>query len=177
MGTPAADPVNAIELIPAAPHQQPILDNLLQLYAHDFSEFHPVELDEDARFHYNDLPLYFADADRHPILFRIRGQWAGFALIKKCPSVSADSTVWDIAEFFVLRRYRSQGVGTHAAHEVWRHFAGPWQIRVMEANVSALRFWARAIGGFFGQPVSASRFEKAGDLWSLFSFTIPGDKS
>ena len=47
-----------IELIPAAPDQEPVLANLLELYSHDFSEFHEIELGADGRFGYPSLPLY-----------------------------------------------------------------------------------------------------------------------
>jgi len=39
-----------IEVIPVAPEEQPIVANLLELYAHDFSEFHPVEIGADGKF-------------------------------------------------------------------------------------------------------------------------------
>src|SRR5271155_1151437 len=49
---------SALEVIRAAPDQAPILANLLELYAHDFSEFHDIDLGEDGRFGYRSLPLY-----------------------------------------------------------------------------------------------------------------------
>ena len=50
-----------VELVSAARDQWPIVTNLLQLYAHDFSEFHEVDLAEDGRFVYTELPLYWSD--------------------------------------------------------------------------------------------------------------------
>lgn len=47
MTTDAEKPAAHIELIFATPEQQPILANLLELYIHDFSEFHDVELEPD----------------------------------------------------------------------------------------------------------------------------------
>ncbi len=58
MTTDAARPSAQIELIPATLEQQPLLANLLELYIHDFSEFHDVELGPDGRFGYRNLPLY-----------------------------------------------------------------------------------------------------------------------
>jgi hypothetical protein len=45
----AQKPFAHIEVIPAAPEQAPILANLLELYAHDFSEFHDVVIGADGR--------------------------------------------------------------------------------------------------------------------------------
>jgi hypothetical protein len=49
-----------------SPHQRMnrIVANLLELYAHDFSEFHPLELGADGRFGYRHLPLYRSERDR-----------------------------------------------------------------------------------------------------------------
>ena len=158
-----------IEVIPATADQMPIVANLLQLYAHDFSEFHDVELGPDGRFDYVALPLYWCDPDRHPFLVRMDGNLAGFVLVKK------ESNLWDIAEFFVLRGYRRRGIGTAIAHAVFRRFPGPWEVRVMQANRSALPFWERAISEFTGRPIQAILFEKDGKSWKLFSFdSTPG---
>ncbi len=159
-----------LEVIPAGPEQEPILANLLELYAHDFSEFHNIEIGEDARFGYRSLPLYWSELDRHPFLLKIEGKLAGLALVKRGSEVSGNDAVWDMAEFFVLRGCRRRGIGTRAAHEVWRRFPGTWEVRVMQANVSAHRFWAGAISIFTGEVIHPAHVEKAGACWTIFSF-------
>jgi predicted acetyltransferase len=37
---------------------------------------------------------------------------AGFVLVKRGSEVSGDQDVWDMAEFFVMREFRRQGIGT-----------------------------------------------------------------
>ena len=113
-----------LEVIAAGPEQMPILANLLELYAHDFSEFRNLEIGEDGRFGYRALPLYWSEPDRHPFLLKMAGKLAGLVLVKKGSQVSGDHAVWDMAEFFVLRGCRRRGNGTRAAHEVWRRFPG-----------------------------------------------------
>jgi len=86
-------------VIPAAPEQEPILANLLELYAHDFSEFRNLDIGEDGRFGYPSLPLYWSDPDRHPFLLRVEGKWAGLVFVKKGSEVSGNfgkDAVWDI---------------------------------------------------------------------------------
>jgi hypothetical protein len=46
-----------VEIIPALEEQEPILANLLELYAHDFSEFIDLKLGADGRFGYKHLPI------------------------------------------------------------------------------------------------------------------------
>ena len=158
-----------IEIIPAAPEQESIVANLLELYAHDFSEFHHIELGADGRFGYRQLALYWSDPDRSPFLVRVNGELAGLVLVKRS-EVSGDETVWDMAEFFVVRGYRRRGIGTEIAHEVWRRFPGIWEVRVMESNHSARLFWERAIQAFTGETPQPIRVEKGGELWNVFSF-------
>ncbi|MGD0436124.1 MAG: hypothetical protein ABSB86_06650 [Bryobacteraceae bacterium] len=71
-----------LEVILASPEQAPILANLLELYAHDFSEFHPLDLGENGRFGYRSLPLYWSEPGRHPFLIRLGGKLAGVVLVK-----------------------------------------------------------------------------------------------
>jgi len=159
-----------IEVIPASPNQESILANLLELYAHDFSEFHNVELGADGRFGYKHLSLYWCEPHRHPFLVRMDGKLGGFVLVKRGSEISSDDTVWDMAEFFILRGYRRRGMGTQTAHEVWQRFSGLWEVRVMESNNSAHQFWARAIAAFVGETIHSVLVEKHGRRWRVFSF-------
>jgi predicted acetyltransferase len=159
-----------IKVIPAAPDQAPILANLLELYAHDFSEFHDLDLREDGRFGYRDLPLYWLEPNRHPFLVRVDDELAGFVLVRKGSGISGNAAVWDMAEFFVVRGYRRRGIGTEIAHEVWRQFPGRWEVRVMQSNHLALHFWERAIAVFAGEVMQSVCVEKGGQSWHLFSF-------
>jgi predicted acetyltransferase len=163
-------PLLHIEVLPAAPEQEPILANLLELYAHDFSEFSEVELGADGRFGYKSLPLYWIERDRHPFLVRIDGKLAGFVLVKRGSEVSGDGNIWDMAEFFIARGYRRRGIGMKVAHEVWRRFPGRWEVRVMESNTKAKEFWEFAIASFIGEANRSIRVEKGEKRWHLFSF-------
>jgi predicted acetyltransferase len=163
-----------VEVIPATSEQQPILANLLELYAHDFSEFHDVELNADGRFSYPKLPLYWLEPNRHPFLVMADRKLAGLVLVKKGSEFSGDDAVWDVAEFFVVRRYRRRGIGTEIAHKIWSRFPGRWEVRVMESNQTADRFWERAIAEFAGEPIPSARIEKEGEFWRLFSFNSAG---
>ena len=194
-------PASRIELIPAALEQQPVLANLLELYAHDFSEFHDIELGTNGRFGYARLPLYWSEPGRHPFLVKADGKLAGLVLVKSAQAarpgavrqrnwrfrmpgtrpvvreflergseISGNETVWDMAEFFVLRRYRRLGIGTEIAHQVWKRFPGAWEIRVLLSNRPAHRFWERAISRFTGETIRSVPIERRGEKWRLFSF-------
>jgi predicted acetyltransferase len=162
-----------VELTPATREEQPILANLIELYAHDFSELMPLFLGADGRFGYPQLPLYWQEPSRFPFLVR-DGTLAGFVLVKRGSEITGDEAVWDMAEMFVVRGQRRRGVATQVAHEVWRRFPGAWEVRVMEVNVPAVAFWARAIEGFVGRAIAPSRVQRPGKTWQTFSFESDG---
>ena len=159
-----------LEVIPATADQESILANLLELYAHDFSEFYPIDLGPDGRFGYGNLPLYWSNTNWHPFLVRLDGMLAGFVLVKQGSEVSGDGAIYDMVEFFVVRGYRRQGIGSDVAADIWRRFPGRWEIRVMEANRGALPFWERSIAGFVGHSVPSVRVQKGDKVWHAFSF-------
>ncbi len=159
-----------VEVIEAALEDEPVLANLLELYVHDFSEFLDLEIGEDGRFGYPSLPLYWSEAGHHAFLIRADGKLAGFALVRNVAKASGREALWDMAEFFILRGYRRCGVGTLAAHEVWTRFPGGWEVRVMQRNALALRFWAGSISSFAGRPIEPHHVEKDGEPWDVFSF-------
>ncbi len=135
-----------VELIAATAAQQPIIGNLLELYMHDFTDYAE---EEDGRFGYDRLPAYFVESDRHPFLAKADGKYAGFALVREVsPPDGAKYT--DMAEFFVMRKYRRKGVGVQIARAAFDRFPGPWQVRVVQANLPAQPFWRRAIGEYTG---------------------------
>ena len=75
-----------------------------------------------------------------------------------------------MAEFFVLKKYRRQGLGTVAAQHVINRFPGKWEIRILDENQLAIQFWRQVIN-----KLTAGQFvERTPDpqLWRgpVFSF-------
>jgi predicted acetyltransferase len=127
-----------VEVVAANAGDESILRNLLELYLHDFSEMTGADVDAHGLFGYRWLDSYWTEPDRHPFLIRADGRLAGFALVRS-------GTPHDMAEFFVLRKYRRSGVGLLAARAVFAAFPGEWQVREMTANTGATAFWRTAI--------------------------------
>ncbi len=162
--------MTGVEVIAAPRELEPVLANLFELYAHDFSEFVELRLGPDGRFGYSELRLYWEEPGRRAFVIRAGGELAGFALLMKGSAVSGDPEVWDVAEFFVARGFRRLGVGTRAAREVWRRFPGRWEVRVIDANRKAKEFWRSAIGDFLGETIEPTPFSRGGRVWHVFSF-------
>jgi len=159
-----------VEIFPALPEQEPILANMLELYAHDFSEFIDLKLGADGRFGYKHLSLYWEEPNRYPFLIMANGHLAGFALVRRGSEISNDADVWDIAEFFIVRGFRRLGLGMKVAQEIWKKFPGKWEVRVIDRNQKAKNFWARAINEFLGKAINPTTLDKNGEDWNVFAF-------
>jgi predicted acetyltransferase len=156
-----------VVLAPAAPADSALLANLLELYLHDLSEAFPIELGPDGRFGYDELPLYWSEPERRfPFLIRYGSRVVGFVLV----AALDEPKVFDVAEFFVLRRFRRFGVGRRAAFLVWDRLPGRWTVRVSLGNKGALRFWADVIAEYTNG--AATDVERPGtpNRWRVFSF-------
>lgn len=162
-----------VELVRALADQQPVLANLLELYAHDFSEFTDLRLGPDGRFGYPGLSRFLEREDRFAFLVKVEGHLGGMVMIARGSVVSGDPEVWDVAEFFIARRYRKRGIGAAVAHEVWRRFPGRWEVRVLEANVPARAFWRSAVSSFARSGTAGEVCEWRGKRWEMFSFISP----
>jgi len=149
-----------------------LLANLLELYIHDLSAVFPdVELGADGRFGYDKLPLYWSEPERRfPFLIRCGDRVAGFVLATHGSTATEDPSVFDIAEFFVLRRYRRTGVGRQAAILLWNRLPGKWIVRVSGGNPGAVPFWASVIAEFTGGAATELRRPGNPHPWQVFSF-------
>jgi predicted acetyltransferase len=137
-----------VELAMATEADRERLENLLELYIHDFSEILGYGPRENGRFGYDGLDAYWKEAGRFPFLIRAAAQLAGFALVARGSQISGDATVFDLAEFFVVRGLRRRGVGLAAGARLFASFAGTWEVRVMEQNAGAWAFWEHAVSSF-----------------------------
>ncbi|MGN6127525.1 MAG: GNAT family N-acetyltransferase [Humibacter sp.] len=122
----------------AATGDRELLSRLVDYYFHDFSEFDGRDLDWDGSYHYEWLDAYWTDDDRRAYLFDVEGHPAGFALVRLTDPL-------ELAEFFILRKYRRSGIGTDAARNVICRHPGRWTISEIGGNAAATVFWRRAI--------------------------------
>jgi hypothetical protein len=101
----------------AGPERRETLENLFQLYVHDFSDFlpGPFDLREDGRFSTEArLSAYWHAPDCDVLFIRADGVLAGFAVVNR-RSYSGEPYDFSMAEFFVARKFRRAGVGKTAA--------------------------------------------------------------
>jgi predicted acetyltransferase len=139
-----------VSLVASTVADQPTLANLMQLYAYEFSDLLDLDVAENGLFPQRDLGGFFSDPLRRVFFIRKSGKLAGFAIIDHRSRLSDEQGVLDMAEFFVLRRYRGQGVGARAAGLAFDTFRGKWEVRQVPKNTAATAFWRKVIGRYTG---------------------------
>jgi predicted acetyltransferase len=115
----------------------------LELYAYEFSEMLGLEMGPGGRYFSNGWPwnaeserIWLAYVNEHP---------AGFAIATLGSVIDSRADVWDMHEFFVVRRHQRARLGTQLARAVWQHQPGIWDVRIIEPNKNALAFWQHAV--------------------------------
>jgi predicted acetyltransferase len=154
MTTPAK-----LDIAVAGMADKPVVARLVQFYLHDFSEFASVgspygDVDGNGAFAMENLDTYWREAGRMALLFRVEGNFAGFAMINQW-SPSGAGVDRSVAEFFVMRKYRRGGIGRRAAHEILRRYPGIWEINIAHYNGPAQEFWRRALADVPGYTIQA----------------------
>jgi predicted acetyltransferase/N-acetylglutamate synthase-like GNAT family acetyltransferase len=125
-------------LVSATEDDRPVLRRLMELYRYDFSQFDRADVDAHGEYGYRYLDHYWTEPHREAFLFQVDGRWAGFGLVRA-------EEPFDMSEFFVLRKYRRQGIGRTAAAQLLQRFPGPWKVRQQKTNPAATDFWRLAI--------------------------------
>ena len=166
--------IKNLRIVKATENQMPILANLLERYAYDFSEYWKFDIGDNGFYGYEGLPLFWTNPHRYPYLIYVENKIAGLVMVQKGSPISDDNEVWDIAEFFIMKKYKKQGIGTEVAHQIWSQFEGRWQVRVLIENQIANKFWSQAIKKFIGkEPEHTIRHIKADDWsadWAIYKF-------
>ena len=134
-----------IALEPIRLEQKSVFMQMMELYSYDFSEFTGDDLNEYGYFGYAHMDDYWNEEGRYPFFIRADGKLAGLVLIRSCSEYNDLPSPHCVAEFFVMRKYRRQGVGRAAARQVFDRFPGGWEVSLWPGNRPARAFWESVI--------------------------------
>lgn len=137
-----------IEIIEADLQDKPVLENLMHLYLYDFSEYTGDDVDAQGRFTDEYLERYWTEPNRYPFRVMVDGKHAGFVLVRGIPGQQNGEIIHAVAEFFIMKKYRRQGIGQQVASSIFDQFPGSWQVAEIEENLPAQKFWRRVIGEY-----------------------------
>lgn len=135
----------SLQFTKASAQQKVVIKNLIQFYLYDFSEFVDIDVEEDGSFAaYPYLEDYWKDENnRFPYILQIDQKYIGFALVRAIETEQRQ--YFSIAEFFVMKKYRREGIGKAAAQQVFNLHKGQWEVYQKESNKPAQIFWRKVI--------------------------------
>ena len=170
---PMANPKS--ELVPATPADLPVLQTMATYYVYDISEYCGDEpgwqFPETGLYDCEPFAPYFEDPAAHPYLIRVAGELAGFAIVDA--KGSTPDIQFNMAQFWVHRKFKGRGVGADAVGQLFARYAGLWEVNVIPANRGAFAFWRRVIHRHAVGPVIEGRRPAPhlrGQLKDLFRF-------
>ena len=117
-----------------------LIDRMLQGCLREFSAFGGGTPDAQGRFDYPYFDAYWQEEGRSPFVFLREGNEIGFAFVRRLGEVEVE-----MAEFYVMPRFRRTGVAQGAAKKLFHRFPGRWIVRHHEANEPARALWAKVI--------------------------------
>lgn len=138
-----------LEISEAGAAHIPAVDNLLQLYIYDYTDFMDWDVEADGRYTLDDLDGRLTIPGRSVFLLHGDGALAGFAIVDQPQEPHADYDA-DMKEFFIMRRFRRQGMGAWFAQQVFERFPGRWRVEQLPENKTAIAFWRSVIGRYTG---------------------------
>ena len=135
-----------IEIVKVLEEEKTILSHLIELYEYDFSEYENSDVNRLGLYGYSYLDCYWTEDKRYPYFIKVDGKLAGFVMVGNYCYASKDNDTLSLAEFFVMKKYRKNGIGSYVAKEVLQRLhPGKWELIVHPYNEVALSFWCKII--------------------------------
>ncbi|MGN8249331.1 GNAT family N-acetyltransferase [Pseudomonas sp. SMV7] len=158
-----------IELLAATADQAPLIRNLYQFYAYESSDWEQEDVEVDGRFYIHDAHLqrYWQADGWGAYLVLADGFIAGFVLVER--SELAAIQTFELADLFILKKYRRQGIGRAVALQ-FLGGEGDWLLRCYAQDAPAVAF-CNAVLAALSRPAQAITLEDEPDL---LSFLVSG---
>ena len=130
-----------VELLPTTVDQAQLIRNLYQFYAYESSDWEQEDVDDDGRFYIHDehLMRYWNDQDWSANLLLVNGCVAGFLLVERSELPGIDAL--ELADLFILKRYRRKGIGKALVTQVLMGGHENWLVRYYRQDDAAVAFW------------------------------------
>lgn len=161
-----------ISIEPILYEQKSVFIQMLELYNYDFSEFSNDDINEYGYFGYKHIDDYWNEKGRYPFFIRVNRKLAGLVLVRSCCEYNNLSNPYNIAEFFVMKKYRKKGVGRVAAIKIFNMFHGSWEISYWTNNLPAQNFWNKVISEYTNGKYSTFTAMDANEIGFTFDNSL-----
>lgn len=152
----------AVEIAPITSDTKFILHNLFPFYFHHLSQY-----DDGLDSNEYGLPVWTATGGVTPrtpgecvsynwwireecdqYLIYADGKPVGFAIVNTGPHMLTEGVDTDLLDFFIVAKYRGQGIGRLAAKQIFDRYCGVWEVFQLARNTAAIAFWHKVIGEY-----------------------------
>lgn len=139
-----------IKLVKASIEQYPVIQNMGRFYVYEMSEYlgqeKGWEIPEDGLYECIDFKKYWQVKNAFPFLIYYENEIAGFVIIDK--KGSEPQIDFNMAQFFILRKFKGHGFGRYVAQKCFDTFKGHWEVMVIPENSGAYYFWKNIIAQY-----------------------------
>ena len=158
-------PETTVELIQTGPEEAELIRNLYQYYAYESSDWEQEDVEADGRFYIHDehLARYWQDPQWSANLLLVDGYIAGFLLIEGSELPGIDAL--ELADLFILKRYRRKGIGRAIASQVLCSGEANWLVRFYDQDEVSQAFW-RTVLDHLPRPVQSLELDDEPQLVS-----------
>lgn len=125
--------------------EKEVLRNLLEKYDYEFSQYDLRDVNVSGLYEYFYLDHYWIEPNRWAYFILVDEKLAGFAMVNTYPEVNDRTCDFQMAEFFIMHKYRRSRIGYTAFCEVLKRHQGKWQLKVHPKNSIADAFWQKSI--------------------------------
>ncbi|WP_044874481.1 GNAT family N-acetyltransferase [Pseudomonas sp. LFM046] len=136
-----------VELVQTGPEHADLIRNLYQFYAYESSDWEQEDVEADGRFyiHEDHLVRYWQEPQWSANLILVDGFIAGFLLVERSELPGLDAL--ELADLFILKKYRRQGIGRAVVTQVLTSGEEDWLVRFYQQDEAALAFWLAVLDG------------------------------
>ncbi|MCR8645662.1 GNAT family N-acetyltransferase [Paenibacillus sp. N1-5-1-14] len=127
-----------------------ILKQLMTLFLHDLSEYNnDIEINQSTGvFEFDVFDWFFEKEGLTPFFIKNTDKIIGFILLQSGPFSNQEFADYVLNSFFILKKYRRQGLGKEACKVFFKQFPGRYAISQIETNIPAIQFWKNTYRSF-----------------------------
>lgn len=141
--------MNPIDIKVATHEQKPVLKWLLELYAEEFALMKGQRVPQKQMFVDSEyVDSFWKSSQWVPLLIFYHDKVAGFALVLTTGIFQGRASIRALPEFFILKKYRHQGIGKQAAFQIFDRYPGQWEVVESDFNAAGQEFWRKVISEY-----------------------------
>ena len=128
--------------------EKEILRNLLEKYGYEFSQYNNLDVNDLGLYGYDYLDLFWLEENLFPYFIKVDNKLAGFIMVSDNPETKKYELNYAISNFFVLYKYRRNGIGKYCVNYILNKYKGKWQLKFHPKNEISKSFWLKTINDY-----------------------------